>query len=157
MLLFVCVSLAAGTVGAAACLGVGVGAGTLKFLLLMEKHLNPQSGHHQSEDAHCNGKNYEYCLHFKKKTPMAAEYCAWSQKYFGMLCRLPLCESSVAFGGGLEGFFCGITLIVLAACDHALVRCETLFHPYQAEAQHRVAIAFSHEGKGTVDVLVGRH
>ena len=82
MLLFVCVSLAAGTVGAAACLGVGVGAGTLKFLLLMEKHLNSQSGHHQSEDAHCNGKNYEYCLHFKKKNAYGSRILCLVSKIF---------------------------------------------------------------------------
>ena len=63
MLLFVCVFLATGTVGAAACLGVGVGAGTFELFLLLKEHLYPQTGHHQSKNAHSNGKNYEYGLH----------------------------------------------------------------------------------------------
>jgi hypothetical protein len=40
MLLFVCVFLATGTVGASASLRVGVGAWAFKLFLFVEKHLN---------------------------------------------------------------------------------------------------------------------
>ena len=121
---------------AAACLRVGVGAGALELFLLMEKHLNPQSGHHQSEDAHCNGKNYEYCLHSMLINACGSRLLCMAKKYFGLLCRLSFRESSVTLGGGQKSFFCGITLVVLAACDHTLVRCKPILHPCQTEAQH---------------------
>ena len=62
MLLFVCVFLATGTVGAAACFGVGVGAGTLKLFLLLKEHLYPQTGHHQSHNGYGYSQHYQYRL-----------------------------------------------------------------------------------------------
>ena len=67
MLLFVCAFLATCAVDAATCLRVGVGAGTFELLLLVQYHFEPQTGHHQGKNAHCNGENYECCLHFKMK------------------------------------------------------------------------------------------
>ena len=54
----------ASAVGAAACFRVGVGAGTFEFLFLVQQHFETEGSHHQCEDAHCYGEDYEYCLHF---------------------------------------------------------------------------------------------
>lgn len=74
MLLFVCVFLATCTVGAAACFGVGVGAGTLKLFLLLKEHLYPQTGHHQSHNGYGYSQHYQYSFSHlgKKKSSLSA-------------------------------------------------------------------------------------
>lgn len=74
MLLFVCVFLATGTVGAAACFGVGVGAGTLKLFLLLKEHLYPQTGHHQSHNGYGYSQHYQYSFSHlgKQKNSLSA-------------------------------------------------------------------------------------
>ena len=62
MLLFVCVFLATGAVGAAACLGVGIGAGTFELILFAEEHLQSQSSHHQRHNGYGYSQHYQYCL-----------------------------------------------------------------------------------------------
>lgn len=59
---------------AATRLGVGVGAGTLKFLLLMEKHLNPQSGHHKRHNGYGYSQHYQYSFSHlgKQKSSLSA-------------------------------------------------------------------------------------
>ena len=66
------------------------------------------------------------------------------------------CQAAVGLGGGLEGFFGGVALVVGASGYDVLWGGVTILEADKAKAEHGVGKAGTDEGEGAGLALVGR-